>query len=50
MNAEAKRAWHFNIDPRAAEHMGREGRVGEAGGWQVREGALCPVKEGSDSS
>lgn len=25
--------------------MVQEGRVGEAGGWQVREGVVCPVKE-----
>lgn len=45
LNAEAKRAWHFNIYPRVAQHVGQDRRVGEAGGWQLREGAVCPVKE-----
>lgn len=40
-----EKAWHLNIDPRVAKHMGRDRRGWEAGGWQVREGVVCPVKE-----
>lgn len=39
VDTEAQRAGCFSVDLRAGEHPPR------AGGWQVKEGVVCPVKE-----